>query len=33
MSTELWLLTATGLLVVAQLALQSFTFKAQVGNA
>jgi len=28
MSTELWLLTASGLLVVAQLALQSFTFKA-----
>jgi uncharacterized MAPEG superfamily protein len=33
MSTELWLLTASGLLVVVQLALQSFTFKAQVGNA
>ena len=33
MSTELWLLTSAGLLAVAQMALQSFTFKHQVGNA
>jgi uncharacterized MAPEG superfamily protein len=33
MTTELWILTCTGLLALAQMALQSFTYKAQVGNA
>ena len=33
MSTELWMLALTGVLAVCQMALQSFTFKAQTGNA
>ena len=33
MSTELWLLAMTGILAICQMALQSFTFKAQTGNA
>jgi uncharacterized MAPEG superfamily protein len=33
MTTDLWILTFTGLLALAQMALQSFTYKAQVGNA
>ncbi len=33
MTTELWMLTLTGVLAVCQMALQSFTFKAQTGNA
>ncbi|MGI9412567.1 MAG: MAPEG family protein [Hyphomicrobiales bacterium] len=33
MSTELWMLALTGILAVCQMALQSFIFKAQVGNA
>jgi uncharacterized MAPEG superfamily protein len=33
MTSELWILTFTGLLTLAQMALQSFTYKAQVGNA
>ena len=33
MSTELWILAMTGILAICQMALQSFTFKAQTGNA
>lgn len=33
MTTDLWILTFTGILALAQMALQSFTYKAQVGNA
>ena len=33
MSTELYMLVLTGVLAVCQMALQSFTFKAQVSNA
>ena len=33
MSIELWILTMTGILAICQMALQSFMFKAQTGNA
>jgi uncharacterized MAPEG superfamily protein len=33
MTMDLWILTFTGVLTLVQMALQSFTFKAQVGNA
>lgn len=33
MSIELWILAMTGILAICQMALQSFTFKAQTGNA
>ena len=33
MTTELTMLALTGVLAICQMALQSFTFKAQTGNA
>lgn len=33
MTTDLMVLTCSGLLALAQMALQSFTYKIQVGNA
>ncbi len=33
MTTDLWILACTGILALAQMSLQSFTYKAQVGNA